>query len=284
MNDLLADTAFSYARYGEETNMDPKSVFDYCLQFHELRKELNDGSIEGLQDVSTSHTSLAQGYLLLEQPEEAVKQCQMCMDIEANFPEQKEEGVISQFANIYQAWGMCGLKRYEEAAKLCLKVIDYRAKKFGPQDKESIKLGLALQCLGVVREKQGILSQSFDVYQKALINFKEILGADSFRVAQINLKLGEICGKRGATQPARWYFTQAIQTFERTPYYKPELARALYKLSRFNDSLRKTGSGVPEDLDYKRAVELFYGLQPQASKEKPPGGEEFDLLVRFWSR
>ncbi|KAK4221667.1 hypothetical protein QBC38DRAFT_513436 [Podospora fimiseda] len=285
MNDLLADTAFSYARYGEETNMDPQLVFDYCLQFHELRKQLDDGSMESIQDLATSHTSLSQGYLLLEQPEEAVKQCQMCMDIEANFPEQKDEGVISQFAHIYQAWGMCGLKKYEEAARLCLKVIDYRTKNFGPQDKESIKLGLALQCLGVAREKQGLLSQSVDAYKKALLNFKDILGPDSFRVAQINLKLGEIAGKRDAPQVARMLFTQAIQTFERTPYYKPELARALYKLSEFNDSIRKTGFDHPAvDVDYKRAVELFYELQPQASKGKPLGGEEFDMLVRFWSR
>jgi len=139
MKDILADTAFSYARYGEETNMNPQTVFGYCLQFHELRKELNDGTIESREDVATSHTSLAQGYLLLDQPDKAVEHCQTCIDLEAEFPDHKEHGVMSQFAHIYQAWGMCGLKNYAQAAELCLKVIQYRTKRFGAQDKESIK-------------------------------------------------------------------------------------------------------------------------------------------------
>ncbi|UKZ88688.1 uncharacterized protein TrAFT101_004431 [Trichoderma asperellum] len=57
----LADTLFSYARYGEETNMDPQRVYEYCLQFHNICLELDDGSISCREDVATSHTSLAQG-------------------------------------------------------------------------------------------------------------------------------------------------------------------------------------------------------------------------------
>ncbi|KAK0645418.1 hypothetical protein B0T16DRAFT_411136 [Cercophora newfieldiana] len=284
MRDLLADIAFSYARYGEETNMDAQEVFDYCLQFHELRKELNDGTIESREDLATSHTSLAQGFLLLDRPEEAVEHCRTCIEMEAEFPDHKEHGTMSQFAHIYQAWGMCGLGKYEDAARLCHKVIAYREKKFGPNDTESIKLGLALHCLGVSREKQGLYAQSVDAYQKALANFQNILGPDSFRVAQINLKLGEICGKRGVPKIAKELFDQAIQTFARTPYYKPELGRALYKLSQFNASLKTSAADHREDADYRKAVELYCELRPEFKGDPAPGDKEFDMLVRFWSR
>jgi hypothetical protein len=139
MKDLLADTAFSYARYGEETNMDPQTVFAYCMQFHTLRKELYDGTIASREDLATSHTSLAQGYLLLDQPAEAVRQCQTCIELEAKLPDHKTHGVMSQFAHIYQAWGMCGLGNYAQAAALCEKVVAYRETRFGARDQESIK-------------------------------------------------------------------------------------------------------------------------------------------------
>jgi hypothetical protein len=139
MKDLLADTAFSYARYGEETNMDPQTVFAYYMQFHTLRKELDDGTIASREDLATSHTSLAQGYLLLDQPAGPVRHCQTCIELEAKLPDHKTHGVMSQFAHIYQAWGMCGLGNYAQAAALCEKVIAYREMRFGPRDQESIK-------------------------------------------------------------------------------------------------------------------------------------------------
>ena len=139
LKDLLADLIFSYAKYGADTNMEAKEVFGLSMQFHELRKELNDGTMESREDLATSHTSLAQGYLLLDRPGEALEHCLICIKIEAEIPYNKEHGIMSQFAHIYQAWVMCGLNKYEEAAKLCLKVIAYRKEKFGPQDTESPK-------------------------------------------------------------------------------------------------------------------------------------------------
>lgn len=224
MKELLADTAFSYARYGEETNMDPQVVFKYCLQFHNMRKELDDGTLESREDVATSHTSLAQGHLLLDQFEDAVNHCQACINLEAEFPNHIKEGIMSQFAHIYQAWAWIGLGDYAQAAALCLKVIEYRARKFVPDDQGSIKylttqyllgrkheeipvrlqirrLGLALQCLGNAREKQGLPRESLEVNQRALANFRAVIGPDSFRVAQINLKLAENYGAQEGHAP-----------------------------------------------------------------------------------
>lgn len=56
------------------------------------------------------------------------------------------------------------------------------------------RLGLALHCLGNARQKQGLIPHSLAAYRKALANFEAILGHESFRVAQIKLKLGEILG------------------------------------------------------------------------------------------
>jgi len=136
MNDMMADTAFIFARYGEETNMDRKTVYDYSLQCHYLWKDLVNGTTEYLEDLTMSHTSLAQGYLLRDKPDKAVEHCQESIRIRAEF---RNDGSICELAHILQAWGMCGLGNYDQAALLCEAVIQYRAERFGPEDRSSIK-------------------------------------------------------------------------------------------------------------------------------------------------
>ena len=134
MIELFADTAFSFARYGEEINMNPQRVYQYCLQFHQLSMRLDDGSRKRIEDVATSHTSLAQGFLLLDNPAAAVAHCKRCIEIEESLGEP-----LSQFAHIYGAWGLYGLQKYDEASTMSTKVIEYRKKTFGENDKQSIK-------------------------------------------------------------------------------------------------------------------------------------------------
>ncbi|KAK1246212.1 hypothetical protein MKX08_000014 [Trichoderma sp. CBMAI-0020] len=139
MKDLLADTTFSLARYGEETNMNPHKVFEYCNTYHRLSKELNDGSRARVQNLSTSHTSLAQAYLLLDNYGKAAEHCKKCIAIEDDFPDHRSGAWMSQFAHIYLAWAEHGMGNYTKAIMLASKVIDFRMRTFGPDDTESIK-------------------------------------------------------------------------------------------------------------------------------------------------
>ncbi|ERS95526.1 hypothetical protein HMPREF1624_08042 [Sporothrix schenckii ATCC 58251] len=283
MRDLLANTKFSYARFGGETNMDPKRVLGYCMDYHTIRKALDDGSLESREDVASSHTSLAQGYLFLDQFEAALEHCQTCIAIEAALP--GHEGVLSQFAHIYQAWALYGLQRDEEAAKLSMVVIQYRTTKFGQDDTESVKLGLALHCLANARRRQGRILASFKAYQKAWANYRATEGPDTWRLAQIDLKLAEIYVTQpnipGTAELAKEHFDRAIKAFGRSPFHKNELARALYRHAL---SLGELKTPLGPQPTYEKAKGLYYGLRPEASRETPPGEAEFDSLVRFWSR
>ncbi|KAL7894387.1 hypothetical protein HDV63DRAFT_396846 [Trichoderma sp. SZMC 28014] len=194
MKDLLADTAFSLARYGEETNMNTQKVFEYCDLYHRLSKELNDGSRARVQNLATSHTSLAQAYLLLDSYDKAAEHCKQCIALEDDFPDHKSGAWMSQFAHIYLAWAEHGMGNYTKAIALASKVIEFRMRTFGPDDTESIKLGLALHCLGNARQNLGLHRESQEAYRKALANFRFCLGPNSFRVGQMKLKLAEQLG------------------------------------------------------------------------------------------
>ncbi|KAK3294489.1 P-loop containing nucleoside triphosphate hydrolase protein [Chaetomium fimeti] len=96
----------------------------------------------------------------------------------------------------------------------------------------------------------------------------------------------EYCwSRRRGVLVARSHFIQAIDIFKRSPYHKPELARALYKISCFYN-LRKAMCGLEaaEAPDRERAVEMYYELCPLAAANERLGEKDFDSRVRFWSR
>jgi hypothetical protein len=69
------------------------------------------------------------------------------------------------------------------------------------------------------------------------------------------------------------------------PHYKPELARALFKKSQFVVSLMKSlGGDNYEDPHYQRAVKIYNELSSTTKLILYPGEEDFDSVVRFWSR
>lgn len=68
-------------------------------------------------------------------------------------------------------------------------------------------------------------------------------------------------------------------------YYKPELARAYYKEACFYDKLQvATDAGSLDENLFDKAGKLYKELVPTVSDDKILREEDFDRLVRFWSR
>ena len=82
------------------------------------------------------------------------------------------------------------------------------------------------------------------------------------------------------------YFAQALKTFRRDGYNKPELARALYKQARFMKMLEETviGAGSPAHEIEKQAKVLYGILVPEYDGTKQLSESDFDSIVLFWSR
>lgn len=146
MPDLLADTLFSFARYGEETNMNPNQVFQFCSRHFALCSAANNDSLTAREDLATAHTGLAQAYLLLDDYAKAVEECQKCRVLDSQLPDVISGAAFPQFSNIYEAWGLFGLTRYDEAASLLLDVVRFRERKFGVNDTQSVKYDWHASC------------------------------------------------------------------------------------------------------------------------------------------
>ena len=62
------------------------------------------------------------------------------------------------------------------------------------------RLGLALHCLGLTKEKQGLFEESYDAYQCALTNYRDVFGPNDFRVANMYLKYAEHHGRKARVE------------------------------------------------------------------------------------
>lgn len=158
------------------------------------------------------------------------------------------------------------------------------------------RLGLALQCLGRARELQGRIHECVNAYRKAMDNFHNIKVADNFRYAQMSLKLGEHYSRQaGHAQYAPWvlplshssektlthdrnFIRDAIRIFGMYDYYKPELARALFKMHQYEITYKSP----TDDRWLVKARNAYRDLRPGEAGD--PGEAEFNKLVRFWSR
>ena len=141
MNDLYAESSFSSATCmtADLDFYDPKQCIRNFKQFHRLATELDDSTLERRKVVAASHAGLAQGYLLSNDAKEALNHCQLSLDLEAGFPDKTEDGLMLKNAQLYKAWTLCILERYPEAEEICTRIIETRARIFGPQDKMSEK-------------------------------------------------------------------------------------------------------------------------------------------------
>lgn len=86
------------------------------------------------------------------------------------------------------------------------------------------------------------------------------------------------------------FYQQAIRIYRSHSYFQPELARALYKFSVFYDHLEQSlglMTGQTGDLTLRaEAIQLYNEVvcQRQCHQKQEPVEEDFDSLVRIWSR
>ncbi|KAJ8128273.1 hypothetical protein O1611_g5365 [Lasiodiplodia mahajangana] len=282
LRDELATTLFAFARCGAESNANPVEILARSEEVLEIRRDIYNKSPndnDALCDFATAHTGVAQALLLLDRYEEAITMAEKCIQLESTVPEMVAGKALNHFALIYQSVGLLGLKKYEMAEEKVQRVIAFRKAMYGENDRNSTKLGLALQVLGQVYFKQGKYEESREVNTKAIQNYMGIIGDNYYRIAQVYLKLAEC-----------HLAEKQLATARSEPCFKPELARAYFKKSMFRDALeasvgrnrRNSKDGDPKAMAYALYKEV--APNPSQTKLDDLGEDDFDNLVRVFSR
>ena len=206
-----ADLSFCYASMGALTNQKPSAILAYASRHLHLRRELDDSSEAAKQLLGLAHCELGYAYLLTGEFSKAIEHCRMAKAINSKARTADSDDTWSYRADVYEAWSLAANGRLDESELLLLSTLrttnedletrngdNYRYVQFyfSPwvamlQCLSCTRLGTILKCLGFLRAKQGLMEESLNAYEEAIVNFVASVGHNSYETSIICVKLGE---------------------------------------------------------------------------------------------
>ena len=135
---LLADVLFSLSALSADQRC-PKDALEYAERHFDVRMKVERGKQALGRHAGLAYTELALGYLLNEQFDAAIDASQAGKAILTQLPLFKEGKYWPDFAIIHEVLALIGLNRDDEAESLHAEAIDFRERRFGPDDIQSFK-------------------------------------------------------------------------------------------------------------------------------------------------
>jgi tetratricopeptide (TPR) repeat protein len=120
---ILADTLFSLATLGVETNQDSATILSYSLEHLKVRIDLNRGEWKDQELLSMAHCRLAQAYMFGGEYEKAISHCKHSKSVLSIDP---ESCAWYQWSQIFQAWCLIATSDLEEAESVILAQLQYQ--------------------------------------------------------------------------------------------------------------------------------------------------------------
>ncbi|KAI1363721.1 hypothetical protein F5Y08DRAFT_235591 [Xylaria arbuscula] len=197
-------------------------------------------------------------------------------------PEFLNDTYWPHWVDFFHAWGLIGLKRYDEALPIMTATLEWRKRHYGPDDTESMKTALALQILGGIQEGLLRSDEAVNSFERSLKLYSLTEGESSFRANQVRVKLGEHYARVGRIEGASLEFEAALKYFTGKPYYKRERARTFFKKHQFLCSIGEMESAAEA---YQEAAGLYYEICPDTRlSQRRLTAEDFDAIVMVSSR
>ncbi|KAJ6186405.1 hypothetical protein N7519_007706 [Penicillium mononematosum] len=172
------------------------------------------------------------------------------------------------------------MNRPEEASERLETARKEREELFGPNDRQSMITGRVLYGLGNVRHSQGLLDDSLDYHQRALLHFKETVGNNHHRTGNSCFKVSEHYLRIGNLTEAIELLDQAIKIFDRHHCYLGERGRSYFLKSAV---LEQQGQDEISQSCLQAARTLYNTLNGDVSGADLKL-QDFDIHVHVWGR
>lgn len=276
----MADSLFSLASLMNSHNQ-PKAALSYAEQHFEQRMKVEMGRSPMRKVAVTAHSELALSYMHNDRIKEGLelsREAQLLLEQTQEFCNGK---YWPTFPLVHQALMLMELGNIADAEKLLLKTIEWREKRYGPNDTESFKLGYTLSVLAKVREQQNRLDESFVLLQRALNNLRETKGDSHMYTNVICRRLAEHHARIGNIESASIFFDKAARFFELHDFAKPELAQCTFKRAGFIESI---GDRTHAAVLYSKARKLYWELVQEEDPGRLLAAEDFDKVVSLSRR
>ncbi|KAF2816920.1 TPR-like protein [Mytilinidion resinicola] len=214
---------------------------------------------------------------LWEEGEDCFRRAILAMHKVDNF---KQVWISLPVVNLGQAYWLTN--RCEKALIILTEGLSYRQAHFGMDDKESFITGRFFHAIGNVKATQGHMEESLDFHRKALLHYKNTLGNNHHRTADICIKVAEHCIRKDQIDTALTLLDQALRAYGDREAYKPEKARAHFKRAK---TLRLLGRKDEAEDELQTSWKLYQEIRPKDTRPvRDLIDDDFDKTVVFWSR
>jgi tetratricopeptide (TPR) repeat protein len=186
------------------------------------------------------------------------------------------------FANLGLAFWLQG--NLETAASILKKGLHDREKRWGYDDRESFRTGRLLHALGNVKCSQGRPDEGEVFHRRALAQYRETIGPDHHRTADVCHRVALHCMRRGELDQARSLINQALKVWNRQrAVYRNEIARTSFLKAKLLVKLSENEEAAScfNEARTLRA-EIIYGQTKKLDGRLVE--DDFDQLVTFWSK
>ncbi|OCL10100.1 hypothetical protein AOQ84DRAFT_402651 [Glonium stellatum] len=279
----MADSLFSLASLLNSHNQQ-KAALPYAERHFAQRMKvgLSRSPCPMKRAVATAHSELALSYMQNNRIKEGLELSREAQFLLEQRPEFRNGERWPEFPMMHQAIMLLELGSIAEAEELLLKTIEWRERRYGPNDTNSFKLGYALGVLAKVRERQSRWDESFGLLQRALNNLRETKGDSHMMTNMVYRRLAEHHARIGNIESASIFFDKALRSFEVHDYARPELVQCTFKMAGFLEGI---GDKTRAAALYSRARKLYWEV---VQEEEDPGrlltAEDFDKVVSLVRR
>lgn len=225
---VLAEIEHNRGCIATETN-EPAEALSHHIKFNNLMKtEL--GQVQGGTDMrlAISWNELGCAYMLCRDWNQGAYCFRRSIALMQQLDDFKEISISLPVVNLGLASWLQG--NIDEAKTLLENGLRQRELTYGAGDRVSFITGRYLHALGNVAASEGLLEESQDYHQRALLHHKYTLGSNHHRTADTFIKVAEHHLRRG-DEIALPLIEAALKIYDSSneSTYKPEKARALYK-------------------------------------------------------
>ncbi|KAI1129073.1 hypothetical protein F5Y10DRAFT_277026 [Nemania abortiva] len=225
------------------------------------------------------------GMALMRVPVQSAAEKSWIMSCEALIQAAKPGDLIFPFPWVHRALVAAYSGDPDSGYSLLLQLLQDREEKLGKDDTETIETGYILSFMGNVCRLQGHFDEAYDYHKRGASALKATTGEDSAATIQAFYRLARDHYEDGKFQQASDLLRKCVAFAGNVPWYKPEAARAHWKLGH---ALQGLGGKENEEEAREllgKAMGLRHELKPDDEREEPElNDDDWDQLVYYYYR
>ncbi|KAI9694138.1 MAG: hypothetical protein M1822_003409 [Bathelium mastoideum] len=208
-----------------------------------------------------TYNDLGQSYAMNRLYVQALPYFDKSAELMAQLPKFKKDWLVSSYYR--KAITYHCLEKFEEAAEIITKAIEYRELAIGYDDRSSSRTGLLYYIFGNIRKSQGFYDEAYSLHHRAYLQCRLTSGPSSLAALKCSQKLAEHYARYDLDEDARPYLQKILQICGERSDRRQEVVEAAFTLSEL---FFRKGNIDEAHFMREKAAAAYAGLRPEDGK------------------